>query len=102
MPAFGVFYPSYVTYLLNVFNYQEMYWVKPRKEKYALFLYPSLRNVFVFSKMLRDSAFNFLSSMMYVSFMSPSLVFMCRPHVCSAVHPLAQWLLVALLVMCTL
>ena len=72
----------------------------PERRIYALFYVPkSLECFCIFikcSETPRDSGFNFLSAtcMMYVSFMRPSLVFMYRPHVCSAVHPLAQWLLV--------
>lgn len=74
--------------------FQEMYGVKPRKKNLHYFVSKSLGLLFLsFHKMLTESALNFLSTMMYVSSMRPSLVFMYSLHVCSAVRPPAQWLL---------
>ena len=72
-----------------------MYWVSLER-RISIILCPQVFRMFLyFHKILRDSAFNCLSAMMYVSFMPLSLVFMHRRHVYSAVRPLAQWRLVA-------
>lgn len=94
MPAVGVFCPNYAICLLNVLVTRNVLG-KPGKNNKHYFMPQVFRMFLYFHKMLRDSAFNCLSAIMYVSFMPLSLVFMHRRHVCSAVHPLAQWRLVA-------